>query len=173
MVEIFLEVFMDDFSVYGDSYELCLMHLEKALERCEESNLVLNWEKCHFMVTHGIVLGHIVSSKGIEVDKSKVEVIQKLPTPRTVKDVRSFLGHAGFYQRFIHSFSTIAKPLCNLLSQDVQFDWTSKCQEAFEKLKGLLTTAPIMQAPDWSLPFELMCDAIDFAVGAVLGQRKR
>ncbi|KAL9399457.1 hypothetical protein Peur_008418 [Populus x canadensis] len=158
--------------LYGDSYELCLMHLEKVLERCEERNLVLNWEKCHFMVTHGIVLGHIVSSKGIEVDKSKVEVIQKLPTPRTVKDVRSFLGHAGFYRRFIHSFSTIAKPLCNLLSQDVQFDWTSKCQEAFEKLKGLLTTAPIMQAPDWSLPFELMCDASDFAVGAVLGQRK-
>ncbi|KAL9382439.1 hypothetical protein Peur_025474 [Populus x canadensis] len=158
--------------LYGDSYELCLMHLEKVLERCEESNLVLNWEKCHFMVTHGIVLGHIVSSKGIEVDKSKVEVIQKLPTPRTVKDVRSFLGHAGFYRRFIHSFSTIAKPLCNLLSQDVQFDWTSKCQEAFEKLKGLLTTSPIMQAPDWSLPFELMCDASDFAVGAVLGQRK-
>nr|XP_034903990.1 uncharacterized protein LOC118041005 [Populus alba] len=158
--------------LYGDSYELCLMHLDKVLERCEESNLVLNWEKCHFMVTHGIVLGHIVSSKGIEVDKSKIEVIQKLPTPRTVKDVRSFLGHAGFYQRFIHSFSTIAKPLCNLLSQDVQFDWTSKCQEAFEKLKGLLTTAPIMQAPDWSLPFELMCDASDFAVGAVLGQRK-
>ncbi|KAL9387950.1 hypothetical protein Peur_021074 [Populus x canadensis] len=158
--------------LYGDSYELCLMHLEKVLERCEERNLVLNWEKCHFMVTHGIVLGHIVSSKGIEVDKSKVEVIQKLPTPRSVKDVRSFLGHAGFYRRFIHSFSTIAKPLCNLLSQDVQFDWTSKCQEAFEKLKGLLTTAPIMQAPDWSLPFELMCDASDFAVGAILGQRK-
>jgi hypothetical protein len=89
-----------------------------------------------------------------------------------VKDVRSFLGHAGFYRRFIHSFSTIAKPLCNLLSQDVQFDWTSKCQEAFEKLKGLLTTTPIMQTPDWSLPFELMCDASDFAVGAVLGQRK-
>ena len=87
MVEFFLEVFMDDFSVYGDSYKLCLMHLEKVLERCEESNLVLNWEKCHFMETHGIVLGHIFSSKGIEVDKSKVELIQKLPTPRTVKDV--------------------------------------------------------------------------------------
>ena len=87
MVENFLEVFMDDFSIYEDSYELCLMHLEKVIERCEESNLVLNWEKCHFIVTHGIVLGHIVSSKGIEVDKSKVELIQKLPTPRTVKDV--------------------------------------------------------------------------------------
>jgi hypothetical protein len=120
--QIFLEVFMDDFLVYGDSYELCLMHLEKVLEKCKKSNLVLNWEKCHFMVTHGFVLGHIVSSKGIELDKSKVEVIQKLPTSRTVKDVRSFLGHASFYRRFIHSFSTIAKPLCNLLSQDVQFD---------------------------------------------------
>jgi 16S rRNA C1402 (ribose-2'-O) methylase RsmI len=89
-----------------------------------------------------------------------------------MKDVRSFLGHDGFHQRFIHSFSTIAKSLCNLLSQNVQFDSTSKCQEAFEKLKGLLTTAPIMQAPDLSLPFELMCDTSDFMVGAVLGQRK-
>jgi len=100
MVKFFLEVFIDDFSVYGDSYELCLMHLEKVLERCEESNLVLDWEKCHFMVTHGIVLGHIVSSKGIEVDKSKVEVIQKLPTPRTVKDVRSFLGVTCCHKMF-------------------------------------------------------------------------
>ena len=91
MVEHYLEVFMDDFSVFGDSFDECLSNLQEVLTRCEEKNLLLNWEKCHFMVTKGIVLGHIVSSKGIEVDKAKIELIANLPTPKTIKDVRSFL----------------------------------------------------------------------------------
>ncbi|XP_073265902.1 uncharacterized protein [Populus alba] len=172
MVERFLEIFMDNFSVFGDSFDDCLTNLEKVLSRCEEKNLVLNWEKCHFMVTNGIVLGHIVSSKGIEVDKSKIELIANLPTPKSVKDVRSFLGHAGFYRRFIKDFSVISKPLSNLLTKDNIFEWTEHCEEAFVKLKNLLTSAPVIQPPDWSLPFEIMCDASDYAVGAVLGQRK-
>jgi hypothetical protein len=101
MVERFLEIFMDDFSVFGDSFDDCLTNLEKVLSRCEEKNLVLNWEKCHFVVTNGIVFGHIVLSKGIEVDKFKIELIANLATLKSVKDVRSFLGHAGFYRRFI------------------------------------------------------------------------
>ena len=117
MIEIILEIFMDDFSVFGDSYEGCLENLRKVLERCQEKNLVLKWEKCHFMVTKGIVLCHIVSKKGIEVDKAKGELISNLPTPKCVKDIRSFLGHAGFYRRFIRDFSAIARPLCNLLPQ--------------------------------------------------------
>jgi hypothetical protein len=172
MVGEIMEVFMDDLSVFGNTFDDCLDNLGKVLARCEEKNLVLNWEKCHFMVSSGIVLGHIVSSKGIEVDKSKIELITKLPTLKTIKDVRSFLGHAGFYRRFIEGFSSIAKPLCKLLLKDTLFDWTEACQEAFTKLIGKLTSAPIMQAPDWSLPFELMCDASDYAIGAVLGQRK-
>ena len=92
MTEIILEIFMDDFSIFGDSYEGCLENLRKVLERCQEKNLVLNWEKCHFMVTQGIVLGHIVSKNGIEVDKAKVELISNLPTPKCVRDIRSFLG---------------------------------------------------------------------------------
>ena len=172
MVESIMEVFMDDFSVFGDSFGECLRNLDKVLTRCEEKNLVLNWEKCHFMVTKGIVLGHIVSSRGIEVDKSKIDLISNLPSPKSVKDVRSFLGHAGFYRRFIRDFSAISKPLCNLLSKDVPFEWTSKCEESFCRLKRSLTTPPIVQPPDWNLPFELMCDASDYAVGAVLGQRR-
>jgi hypothetical protein len=172
MVERFLEIFMDDFSVFGDSFDDCLTNLEKVLSRCEEKNLVLNWEKYHFMVTNGIVLGHIISSKGIEVDKSKIELIANLPTPKSIKDVRSFLGHAGFYRRFIKDFSVISKPLSNLLTKDNIFEWTEHCEEAFVKLKNLLTSAPVIQPPDWSLPFEIMCDASDYAVGAVLGQRK-
>ncbi|RVW61911.1 Retrovirus-related Pol polyprotein from transposon 297 [Vitis vinifera] len=101
MVERIMEVFMDDITVYGGTFEECLVNLEAVLHRCIEKDLVLNWEKCHFMVRQGIVLGHIISEKGIEVDKAKVELIVKLPSPTTVKGVRQFLGHAGFYRRFI------------------------------------------------------------------------
>ncbi|KAH9744776.1 hypothetical protein KPL70_003833 [Citrus sinensis] len=171
MVERFLEVFMDNFSVFGDSFDQCLHHLTLVLQRCIEKNLVLNWEKCHFMVKQGIVLGHIISSKGIEVDKAKVDLISNLPPPKTVREVRSFLGHARFYRRFIKDFSKVSRPLCNLLAKDVPFVFDDSCLVAFEKLKHLLTSSPIIQTPNWSLPFELMCDASDYAVGAVLGQR--
>ncbi|KAK1649120.1 hypothetical protein QYE76_066925 [Lolium multiflorum] len=144
---------------------------EKIVERCEETNLVLNWEKCHFMVNEGIVLGHKISERGIEVDRAKVEAIEKMPYPRDVKGIRSILGHAGFYRRFIKDLSKISKPLTNLLQKDVPFVFDDDCKEAFETLKKALTTAPIVEPPDWNLPFEIMCDASDFAVGAVLGQR--
>ena len=124
MIEHILEIFMDNFSVFGDSYEGCLENLRRVLERCQEKNLVLNWEKCHLIVTQGIILGHIVSREGIEVDKAKVELISNLPTPKCVKDIRSFLGHAGFYRRFIRDFSAIARLLCNLLAKDVTFEWS-------------------------------------------------
>jgi len=172
MVERFLEIFMDDFSVFGDSFDDCLTNLEKVLSRCEEKNLMLNWEKCHFMVTNGIVLGHIVLSKGIEVDKSKIELIASLPTPKSIKDVRSFLGHAGFYKRFIKDYNVISKPLCNLLTKENVFEWTKQCEKAFVKLKRLLTSAPVIQPPNWSLPFEIMCDASDYAIGAVVAMSR-
>ncbi|GJV76152.1 reverse transcriptase domain-containing protein [Tanacetum coccineum] len=126
MIEKTMEVFMDDFSVFGDSFDSCLSNLEKMLKWCEDTNLVLNWEKCHFMCREGIVLGHKISVSGIEIDHAKVDVIAKLPHPTTVKGT----------------------------------------------LKKNLTEALILVVPDWNLPFELMCDASDFAIGAVLGQRK-
>jgi len=95
-----------------------------------------------------------------------------LLTPKSVKDVRSFLGHASFYRRFINDFSVISKPLSNLLTKDNIFEWTKHCEETFVKLKNLLTSAPIIQPPDWSLPFEIMCDASDYVMGVVVGQRK-
>ncbi|GJX64167.1 reverse transcriptase domain-containing protein [Tanacetum coccineum] len=106
MIEKTMEVFMDDFSVFGNSFSTCLTNLEKMLKRCEDTNLALNWEKSHFMVKEGIVLGHKISKKGIEVDKAKIDVISKLPHPTTVKGIRSFLGHAGFYRRFFKNLST-------------------------------------------------------------------
>ncbi|GKB55474.1 reverse transcriptase domain-containing protein [Tanacetum coccineum] len=172
MIKKTMEVFMDDFSVFGNSFGTCLSHLDKMLKRCEDTNLCLNWEKSHFMVKEGIVLGHKISKNGIEVDKAKVDVIAKLPHPTTVKGIRSFLGHAGFYRRFIQDFSKIARPMTRLLEKDTPFFFSKECIEAFQTLKKKLTEAPILVAPDWDLPFELMCDASDFAIGAVLGQRK-
>ncbi|GJZ12925.1 reverse transcriptase domain-containing protein [Tanacetum coccineum] len=117
----------------------------------------------------GIVLGHKISKNGIEVDKAKVDVIAKLPHPTTVKGIRSFLSHAGFYRRFIQDFSKIARPMTRLLEKDTPFFFSKECIEAFQTLKKKLTEAPILVALDWDLPFELMCDASDFAIGSVLG----
>ena len=116
-------------------------------------------------------IGHIISEKGIEVDKEKVDLISKLPPPTNVKTMRKFLGHAGFYRRFIQDFSKIAKPLYKLLKKDATFEWDSECQKRFEELKAYLTTASIVRAPNWKLPFEVMYDASDLAVGVVLRQR--
>nr|GFC06711.1 reverse transcriptase domain-containing protein [Tanacetum cinerariifolium] len=143
--------------------------LENMLKRCEDTKLALNWEKSHFMVKECIVLGHKISKKGIEVDKAKIEVILKLPHPTTVKGIRSFLGHAGFYRRFIKDFSKISQPMTHLLEKNSPFIFSNECIQAFRTLKDKLTEAPILIAPNWDQPFELMCDASDFAVGAVLG----
>jgi hypothetical protein len=124
------------------------------------------------MVREGIVLGHLISKRGIKVDKAKIEVIKQLPPPINVKGIRSFLGHAGFYRQFIKNFSYIARPLTNLLAKDVPFEFDDACLKAFETLKLALTSTLIIQPPDWSLPFEIMCDASDYVVGAVLGQYK-
>ena len=172
MVENILEVFMDDFSVFGNSFDACLVNLERVLERCEQTNLVLNWEKCHFMVQEGIVLGHKISKQGIEVDHAKIDIISKLPPPTNVKGIRSFLGHGGFYRRFIKDFAKISKPLCQLLEHDRPFVFDDDCLKSFEMLKVALSSAPIIIEPNWDLPFELMCDASDYAIGAMLGQRK-
>ncbi|KAM1606994.1 hypothetical protein ACFX1Z_027628 [Malus domestica] len=171
-VEKIIEVFMDDFSVFGDSFDGCWHNLSLILKRCVETNLVLNWEKCHFMVKQGIVLGHIISEHGIEVDKSKVDLVRHLPSLTSVRKVRSFLGHVGFYRRFIKDFSKLTQPLCRLLQKDAPFDFNKACEEAFNHIKTLITSAPIITPPDWSIPFELMCDASKYAIGAILGQRK-
>ncbi|GJW76019.1 reverse transcriptase domain-containing protein [Tanacetum coccineum] len=139
MIEESVKVFMDDFSVFGNSFDTCLNNLDKMLQRCKDAHLVLNWEKCHFMVKEGIMLGHKVSSAGLEVDKAKINVISKLPPPTNIKNT--------------------------------PFEFDDECQKDFESLKEKLTCAPMILSPNWNLPFELMCDVSDFAVGAVLGQK--
>ncbi|KAM2050843.1 hypothetical protein ACFX16_032531 [Malus domestica] len=124
------------------------------------------------MVKQGIVLGHIISEKGIEVDKSKIDLVHHLPSPTSVREVRSFLGHARFYKRFIKDFSKIAKPLCRLFQKEVAFKFNKECETTFKTINDMLTSAPIIMPPDWSLPFELMCDASDYAIGVALGQMR-
>ncbi|GKE65641.1 DNA-directed DNA polymerase [Tanacetum coccineum] len=111
------------------------------------------------MVKEGIILGHKISKSGIKVDREKVDVIAKLPPPTSVKGIQSFLGHAWFYRRFIQDFSKIARPMTHLLEKETPFIFSTECREAFETLKKKLTEAPILVAPDWDLPFEIMCDA--------------
>ncbi|RDX97981.1 Retrovirus-related Pol polyprotein, partial [Mucuna pruriens] len=135
-----LELFRDDFTVYVESFEAYLNNLSKVLRRCIDNNLVLNFEKFHFMVTDGIVLGHLVSARGIEFDKAKIDVISSLPNPASVWE-------------------------------DFDFIFDQSCVDAFQELKKRLTSAPILQAPNWELLFELMCDASNSTLGAVLGQR--
>ena len=115
------------------------------------------------MVKEGIVLGHKISLAGLEVDQAKVSIIKSLLPPTTIKGIRSFIGHAGFYKRFINDFSKISRPLCRLLEKDAKFD--------FDEIKSKLVIAPIMVTPDWNKEFEIMCDACDFSMGDVLGQR--
>ena len=160
MIFLFLHLHLKNF----------LENLRSVLSRCVEKKLVLSWEKSHFMVKEGIVLGHVVSERGIEVDQSKIEVIEKLPTSNNVKSLRSFLGHAGFYRRFIKDFSKVARPLSSLLVKDTPFIFLEECLVAFNTLKKALIQAPILQSPIWGKPFELMCDASNIAMGAVLGQ---
>ena len=169
LIEYIMEVFMDDFFVYGGSFEKCLDNLEIVLQRCRERNLVLNWEKCHFMVQEGIVLGHLISSKGLEVNKVKIAKIQTLTPPTTVRGIHSILGHASFYRRFIKYFSKIARLLGKLLEKDVILSFVEACMTTFEEIKNKLIEAPIIVAPTWNEPFEIVCDVSDFAVGAVLG----
>ena len=124
------------------------------------------------LLTKGIVLGHHISSQGIKVDPAKIEVIVGLPSPKIQKEVRSFLGHAGYYCHIIEKFTKIAAPMFKLLIKDVEFQWIESCQNAFEILKAKLSVAPILRGPDWTLPFHISTDASDTAIGGVLGQKE-
>ena len=135
MVEKSIEVFMGDFPMIVSTFDNCLHNLALVLKMCMETHLVLNWEKYHFMVREGIVLRHRISERGIKVDWAKIEIIEKLPLPTSLKGIRSFLGHTGFYRRFIQDFSKVSKPLSSLLMQGVLFEFNDSCTKAFELLK--------------------------------------
>jgi hypothetical protein len=135
-------------------------------------NLSLSHEKCQKLLTEGVVLGHHVSSKGIKVDPTKTELIVRLPPPKTPKEVRSFLGHVGYYRWFIENFTKIVAPMFGLLIKDVDFVWTEQCQTAIETLKAKLSMALVLRGPNWNLPFHISINSSDTAIGGVLGQKE-
>lgn len=163
-----VEMNMDDFIVYGDSFDEALENLEKVLIRCKETNIFLAHEKCFMTFNEGIVLGHHISGDGIKVDSSKVEVISKLSVPNYQQDVRIFLGFTGYYRIFIENFTKIETPLFKLLTKDYEFNWNFDCQAAFETLKKRISEAPILKGINWKLPFYISTDASDIALRAML-----
>ena len=162
---------MDDFTPYGDDFDPALDALEKVLQRCITTKLCLSHENCYMMMIEGLILGHYISIAGIQVDPAKIQIILLIPTPTTQTEVRSFLGFYGYYRRFIEHFSQIAAPLY-ALTGNVDFIWTDKCNCAFEDLKRLVSTAPVLRGPNWDLPFQILSDASDTAIGVVLGQEE-
>jgi len=166
-----LEVYMDDFTPYGDDFEPALQNLEKVLQRCIDTRLCLSNEKCLMMITEGVILGHYISAEGIQVDPAKIQILLLIPTPTTQTEVRSFLGFSGYYRRFIEHFSRKAAPLY-ALTGNTDFVWTEKCDNAFNDLKKLVATSPVLRGPNWNLPFQISSYASDITIGAVLGQEE-
>jgi hypothetical protein len=166
----FLEIFMDNFYVFS-SGEKHLNHLSQTFDKCLESGLFLHPEKCFFGMQQGVLLGHVVSSKGIEVDKDKIQVIIDLLVPTNVSELQGFLGHTGYYRRFILMYAALCMCLTVLLKKEVEFSWNQERQEAFEFLKQKLISAPIVVPPDWSKVFHVYIDASNFCVGENLSQK--
>ena len=144
LVQDAVEIYIDDFTPYGCDFQEALTNLGKVLHKCIEKNLSLSLEKCEFLMTEGIVLGHSISQQGLRVDPNKIAIIQRVPPPQKQRDVRSFLGLARYYRRFIKDFSKLASPLFGLLAKYYEFIWSKSCKEALDILKDKLTTMPIL-----------------------------
>lgn len=166
----FVLVFMDDILVFSNSWERHLQDLNMILERLRHNQFYVKLSKCVFGVSEVTYLGHIISSRGVEVDPEKIRAIVEWPLPHDFTALRGFLGLAGYYHRFVKSYATIASPLKNML-QDDNFVWTLESREAFEKLKQHMIELPTLALPDFSIPFDVTTDASGSAIGAVLSQR--
>ena len=167
----FVLCYVDDILVFSPDFETHLNHLRQVFECLSNANLTLKPSKCKFAIKNVKYLGHIISEDGIKVDPDKTMAVSSFPVPKTVKEVRSFLGMCNYYRKFVKSYSSLATPLTDLLQKDKQFIWTEKCQSSFEALKLKLTSSPVLAYADMDKPFELTCDASDSAIGHVLSQR--
>ena len=169
-LDVCVVVFIDDILVYSKNGEEHARHLRLVLDRLREHQLYAKFSKCQFWLKEVSFLGHILSAKGVAVDPSKVQEVLDWKSPTSVTEIRSFLGLAGYYRRFIQDFSKIAKPMTKLLQKEAKFIWTSDCEAAFQKLKTLLTTAPVLTQPDITKSFDVYCDASGTGLGCVLMQ---
>ena len=165
-----LFVYLDDIVVYADSIEEHNDKINELFSRLRKAGLKLQIDKCEFLKRKVNYLGHVLSEEGLSPDPKKISAVKDFPTPRNVKNIRQFLGFAGYYRRFIKDFAKIAKPLSKLLQKNTTFEWTDRAQESFETLKNLLCNAPLLQFPNFYKPFNITTDASGYAVGGVLSQ---
>jgi hypothetical protein len=166
----FVVVFIDDILIYSKNEEEHEKHLRIILQRLREHQHYAKINKCAFWLREVPFLAHVISAEGIAVDPTKVQEVLDWKSPKSVTQIYSFLGLAGYYCRFIPNFSKIAKPMSKLIEKDSKFKWIQECEEAFLTLKKLLTTAPILTQPDIEKPFDVYCDASGMGIGGVLMQ---
>jgi hypothetical protein len=159
-----MEIYMDDFTTYGDEFDVALANLENTLIRCKDSNVSLSNEKCFMMGIDGTVPEHRISEKGIQVDPEKINITLNFPTPTSQKQVQIFIGYVGYYRRFIENFSHISRPLFSLLSKDIELLWIETCQNVLDELKVKVSEAPVLRGLDWTLPFHISTDASDTTI---------
>ena len=164
-------VYVDDIIAFSKDFDSHLQNLTEIFDHLRAANLKMKPSKCRFAVKKVVYLGHVISKDGVSTDPEKVRLVREFPVPKSQKDVRSFLGLANYYRKFIKDFSAIAAPLNALLSKDTNFEWTLDCQNAFDTLKNALSSAPILAYPDFSKPFILYTDASSTAISYILGQR--
>ena len=169
----FVVVFIDDILIYSKNEEEHAEHLRIVLQRLREHKLYAKFTKCEFWLKEVPFLGHVISEDGISVDPSKIQDVLNWEAPTSVPEIRSFLGLAGYYRRFVPDFSKIAKPMTELLKKGVKFNWNDKCDQAFLTLRKLLTSAPVLAQPDITRPFDVYCDASGTGLGCVLMQDRR
>lgn len=164
----FVVVFIDDILIYSKNEEDHAAHLNMVLELLREKKLYAKLSKCEFWLEEVSFLGHVISKECIVVDPSKIEVVSQWEAPKSVSEIRSFLGLAGYYRKFIEGFSKLAVPLTMLTRKGQAFIWDSKCEEGFQELKRRLTTSPMLILPNPSEPFVVYCDASLLGLGGVL-----
>ena len=172
-LDVFVIIFIDDILIYSKTQEDHARHIHIVLQKLREHRLYAKFSKCEFWLEEVSFLGHVLSKDGIAVDPSKVQDVLDWKQPQNVHEIRSFLGLAGYYRRFIENFSKIAKPMTELLKNGVKFEWSPACEEAFQTLKDRLTTAPVLAQPDISKSFDVYCDASRIGLGCVLMQEGR
>ena len=166
----FALAYLDDILLFSRTLDEHLTHIQLVFDRLKQHGLKLKLSKCQFLRTESNYLGFVINKEGIQPEPQKVEVIRGLPEPRSVREVRSFIGMVGYYRRFVPNMSEIAEPLIALTRKHAHFKWTEKCQVAFDFIKESLTTIPLLTYPDPNLPYTLYTDASDHCVGACLTQ---
>jgi hypothetical protein len=171
MLDKFLIVYLDDMLIYSDSLAEHKRHVRRVLERLREAKLYLKPSKCEFHKEEVSFLGYVIGPNGVQMDPSKLAAITSWPIPKSVRDIRVFLGLANFYRRFVRNFSKIVSPMTSLLRKNHKFDWTPAAREAFDNLRSAFTTAPILRHFNPTLPVILEADASDYAIGAIISQR--